>query len=85
MVEQAHQPTLDARQLATEDLTASFESFYEAEHDGLFAALHLITRNSHESEELIHDAFLKLWERWEGVREMDSPSGSRVRLLRPMV
>jgi RNA polymerase sigma factor (sigma-70 family) len=75
MVEQAPRTTLDARRLASEDLTASFEVFYEAEHDGLFGALHLITRNSHEAEELMHDAFLKVWERWERVREMDSPTG----------
>jgi RNA polymerase sigma factor (sigma-70 family) len=75
MVERARQPTLGARRLATEDIAASFEIFYEAEHDGLFAALHLITRNSHEAEELMHEAFLKLWERWERVREMGSPTG----------
>lgn len=75
MIEGTQQPTRDAARLSPEDLTASFELFYEAEHDGLFAALYLITRNPHEAEELMHDAFLKVWERWERVRDTDRPAG----------
>ena len=75
MVERTQQTPGDAVRLVAEDLTASFELFYEVEHDGLFAALYLITRNPHEAEELMHDAFLKVWERWERVRRMDRPTG----------
>jgi RNA polymerase sigma factor (sigma-70 family) len=75
MIERTQPPTREASRPGTEDLTASFELFYEAERDGLFAALCLITRNPHEAEELMHDAFLKLWERWERVRDMDRPTG----------
>jgi RNA polymerase sigma factor (sigma-70 family) len=74
-VERTHQPLRDAARPAADDLTASFELFDEAEHDGLFAALYLITRNPHEAEELMHDAFLKVWERWGRVRDMDRPTG----------
>jgi RNA polymerase sigma factor (sigma-70 family) len=58
-----------------EDHTASFERFYQSERDGLFANLSLITRDPHEAEELMHDAFLRVWERWNRVRHMDRPTG----------
>jgi RNA polymerase sigma factor (sigma-70 family) len=58
-----------------EDHTASFELFYESERDGLFASLYLVTRDPHEAEELMHDAFLKVWEQWARVRHMDRPAG----------
>src|SRR2546428_1761086 len=52
-----------------------FESFYEAEQDGLFGALVLITGNRHEAEEIAQDAFLALWERWDRVAELENPTG----------
>jgi len=75
MIERTQETTREAAELAADDLTASFERFYETEHDGLFAALFMITRDRHEAEELMHDAFLKVWERWGRVREMDRPAG----------
>lgn len=65
----------DVTRSEVEDHTASFELFYRSERDGLFASLCLITRDPHEAEELMHDAFLKLWERWGRVRDMDRPAG----------
>jgi RNA polymerase sigma factor (sigma-70 family) len=53
----------------------TFEDFFEAERDGLFGALVLITADRHEAEELAQDAFVTLWERWERVEAMDNPSG----------
>ena len=47
----------------------------EAERDGLFGALVLITGNRHEAEEIAQDAFLALWERWERVAGLENPSG----------
>src|SRR3989442_15950640 len=52
-----------------------FEAFYEAERDGLFGALVLITGNRNEAEEIAQDAFLALWERWERVAGLENPSG----------
>ena len=52
-----------------------FESFYEAERDGLFGALVLITGNRHEAEEVAQDAFLALWERWDRVSGLEDPTG----------
>jgi RNA polymerase sigma factor (sigma-70 family) len=55
--------------------TESFESFFGRHNDDLFAALWLITRNRHEAEEIAQDAFLRVWERWDRVAQMDDPEG----------
>jgi RNA polymerase sigma-70 factor (ECF subfamily) len=52
-----------------------FESFFQDTHADLFAALCLITRNRHEAEEIMQDAFLKLLERWDRVSGLDDPTG----------
>ena len=56
-------------------LRTSFESFFEAQHDSLYRRLCLLTGNRTEAEELMQDAFLKLWERWDRVTAMDDPEG----------
>lgn len=53
----------------------TFESFFEAEHARLVAALYLLTGNSGEAEELMQEAFLRLWERWDRVGALESPTG----------
>ena len=52
---------------------ASFEEFFEANRRRAFGAFCLITGNRHEAEELVQDAFLKLWERWDRVARVDDP------------
>ena len=44
-----------------------FEDFFGSEHARLFGALCLVTGDRHEAEEIMQDAFLRLWERWEQV------------------
>jgi RNA polymerase sigma-70 factor (ECF subfamily) len=53
----------------------SFEEFFEGESRTLFRRLCLVTGNRQEAEEVMQDAFLKLFERWERVRGMDDPTG----------
>jgi RNA polymerase sigma-70 factor (ECF subfamily) len=62
---------------ASEPLEASrsFETFYDAESRKLFRRLWLVTGNRGEAEELMQDAFLKVWERWEQVGAMEDPIG----------
>jgi len=60
-------------ELVTE--TRTFQAFFEAERDGLFGALVLITGDKHEAEEVTQDAFLAVWERWDRVRAMDNSAG----------
>jgi RNA polymerase sigma-70 factor (ECF subfamily) len=50
-----------------------FEEFFAAEHGRLFGALCLVTGDRHEAEEIMQDAFLRLWERWDLVAEVDDP------------
>lgn len=53
----------------------TFEDFYQERHDGLYRALWLVTRNRHEAEEIAQDAFLRLFERWDRVRELEDMGG----------
>ncbi len=55
--------------------TRGFEAFFDDEHDRLFRALCLITGDRHEAEEVMQDAFLSVWERWDQVRSMEDPTG----------
>jgi len=57
------------------DLTSSFERFVEAESTRFHGALRLLTRDRAEAEDLMQDAFLKVWERWAHVRTLDEPTG----------
>lgn len=59
----------------TVDRTDSFEAFFADHHADLFGAMYLITRNRHEAEEIMQDAFLKVLERWERVSSLADPVG----------
>ena len=54
---------------------SGFEAFFERHHVPLYRALWLMTRNRHEAEEIMQDAFLKLWERWDRVASLPDPEG----------
>jgi RNA polymerase sigma-70 factor (ECF subfamily) len=53
----------------------SFEAFFELEHDRLFGALVLVTGNRHDAEELMQEAFMRLWARWDLVQSLANPTG----------
>src|SRR5262245_34955415 len=57
------------------DPAASFEAFFEAQTDTLFRRLCLVTGNRAEAEEIAQDAFLKVWERWDRLEEIDAKVG----------
>ncbi len=61
--------------LVTHGSADSFEAFFDAERKRLFGALSVMTGNRHEAEEIMQDAFLRVWERWERVSAMDEPVG----------
>ena len=52
----------------------SFEAFFETEARTLFRRLCAVTGNSAEAEEIMQDAFLALWERWDRVGAIDDPT-----------
>jgi RNA polymerase sigma-70 factor, ECF subfamily len=53
----------------------TFEGFFEEHHPALFRALWLVTRNRYEAEEVMQDAFLRMWERWDHVGSLSDPVG----------
>ena len=58
---------------AASTTSVPFEDFFDEQKDGLYAALCLVTRNRHEAEELVQDAFVRVLERWDRVGAMDDP------------
>jgi DNA-directed RNA polymerase specialized sigma24 family protein len=49
------------------EASRTFETSYQAEARTLFRRLWLVTGNRAEAKELMQDAFLKAWERWDRV------------------
>ncbi|MGH2594372.1 MAG: RNA polymerase sigma factor [Actinomycetota bacterium] len=68
---------------------ADFATFFAEEHGRLLKALYFVTGNRADAAELMQDAFLKLWERWDWIDRIDDPTaylfrvalnGSRMRV-----
>jgi RNA polymerase sigma-70 factor, ECF subfamily len=57
------------------ELASSFQRFVEDESARFYGALRLLTRDRSEAEDLMQEAFLKVWERWEHVHALDDPAG----------
>jgi RNA polymerase sigma factor (sigma-70 family) len=61
--------------LAEEPEPADFSTFFAEEHRELFKALFFVTGNRADAAELMQDAFLKLWERWDRIDRIADPRG----------
>jgi RNA polymerase sigma factor (sigma-70 family) len=59
---------------AAKDAPLDFASFFADEHRGLFKLLYFVTGNRADAAELMQDAFLKLWERWDQIDRIDDPT-----------
>jgi RNA polymerase sigma factor (sigma-70 family) len=57
------------------ELAGDFEGLVQAEQPRLYGALWLITRDRGEAEDLMQEALLRVWERWDRVGAMDDPVG----------
>jgi RNA polymerase sigma-70 factor (ECF subfamily) len=57
------------------DAWARFDAFVEEEHERLYKALYFVTGSREDAEDLSQDAFMKLWERWGRIDEIDDPTG----------
>jgi len=53
----------------------SFDEFFAAESQTLYRRMRLVTRSHHEAEEVVQDAFLSLYERWDRVSGLPDPVG----------
>jgi RNA polymerase sigma-70 factor (ECF subfamily) len=68
------QASLKAEGRATTE-PESFVAFFEAHHARLYGTLCLVTTDRAEAEDVMQEAFLKLWERWDRVRAHPDPGG----------
>lgn len=55
--------------------TPSFDEFFAAESETLYRRMRLVTRDHHEAEEVVQDAFLSLYERWDRIAGIPDPVG----------
>jgi RNA polymerase sigma-70 factor (ECF subfamily) len=53
----------------------TFEAFFSDQHARFLRALYLLYGDAGEAEDLMQDAFCKVWERWDRVARMDNPEG----------
>lgn len=53
----------------------TFEEFFESEQERLLKILWMVTGSLHEAEDIVQDAFIRLWDRWPEVAAMESPVG----------
>jgi RNA polymerase sigma-70 factor (ECF subfamily) len=54
------------------EVRPTFEEFFGTEHARLFGALCFVTGDRDEAEEIMQDAFLRLWERWDQLQLDDA-------------
>jgi RNA polymerase sigma-70 factor (ECF subfamily) len=59
---------------ATVELPPDFALFFAEEHDALFKALYFVTGNESDAAELMQEAFLTLWERWDRIDRIQDPT-----------
>jgi RNA polymerase sigma factor (sigma-70 family) len=52
-----------------------FDEFFLDQHERLYRALYFVTGDRQDAEELMQDAFLRLWERWDRLGEIEDPVG----------
>src|SRR5262245_47657723 len=64
-------PYAQAMEAMVAEARMGFEEFFGVEHARLFGALCFVTGDRHEAEEIMQDAFLRLWERWDDGRIAD--------------
>ena len=57
----------------TPEASPDFRTFFEREHRGLFKTLYFVTGDRAEAADLMQDAFLKLWERWDRIETIEDP------------
>jgi DNA-directed RNA polymerase specialized sigma24 family protein len=66
---------LGIHELAVGRSPASFEEFFRTEQLRLHRVLFAITGSRQEAEDIGQEAFLRAWERWDRVSDMDDPAG----------
>jgi len=57
----------------TEPASSDFRAFFEYEHRGLLKTLYFVTGDRAEAADVMQDAFVTLWERWDRIDSIDDP------------
>jgi RNA polymerase sigma-70 factor (ECF subfamily) len=73
-------PVGPAEEADVGEAAPSFEEFYEATFRRVFTALCLVTGDRHEAEEVVQDAFVRVFERWDRVGNLEDPTGYLFRI-----
>jgi RNA polymerase sigma-70 factor, ECF subfamily len=68
-------PAEPAEEADVAKVPPSFEEFYEATFRRLFTALCLVTGNRHEAEEVVQEAYVRVFERWDRIGVLEDPTG----------
>lgn len=55
--------------------SVDFDELFESERDRLFRALCVLTGDRQEAEDLMQDAFVRVYERWDQVASTSDPCG----------
>ena len=63
----------DVVRLPAHEGPPDFSAFFAEQHRALFKALYFVTGNRADASELMQDAFLRLWERWDRIDRIDDP------------
>jgi RNA polymerase sigma factor (sigma-70 family) len=58
---------------AAESSPPDFRTFFADEHRGLFKTLYFVTGDRAEAADVMQDAFVTLWERWDRIDSIDDP------------
>lgn len=61
--------------VAAESPSLDFEAFFEDEASRIGKAVYLLTGDRSEAEDIVQDAFVRVFEKWNRVRRMESPDG----------
>jgi RNA polymerase sigma-70 factor, ECF subfamily len=57
------------------EVGATFDTFVADQHERLYKALYFVTGSREDAEDLSQEAFMRLWERWHRINEIDDPTG----------
>jgi RNA polymerase sigma factor (sigma-70 family) len=60
---------------ANADGPLSFDGFFASHSQTLYRRMRLVTRDHHEAEEVVQDAFLSIYEHWDRVASIPDPEG----------
>jgi RNA polymerase sigma-70 factor (ECF subfamily) len=67
------------RAIEMTDTALDFDEFFRSTHRRALAAMYLVTGNRHEAEEIVQDAFVRVFERWDRIQGLDDPEGYLLR------